>query len=301
MTVASTTLPRARGAPAGGLLGLHVRLEVGDRALHRARALHHLRQEHLPVAEEVADHLHAGHQRPLDHVERPVGSLPRLLGVLLDEVDDAVHERVLEPLLDGRLAPREVDLAPRRLAAHAPGVLDEPLGRVVAPVEDDVLDELEQLRLDVLVHDELAGVDDAHVEPGADRVVEERRVHRLAHRVVAAEREAEVRDPAARPRARAARLDQRQRLEERLREAAVLLDAGRDGEDVRVEDQVLGREADLVDEQPVRALADRDLALDRLGLALLVERHHDDARAVAAHARAPARGTAPRPPSARAS
>ena len=34
-----------------------------------------------------------------------------LLGVDLDEVDDPVHERVGEPLLDGRLAPGEVALA----------------------------------------------------------------------------------------------------------------------------------------------------------------------------------------------
>ena len=80
----------------------------------------------------------------------------------------------------------------------------------------------------------------------------------------------------------AALLDQRQRLDERLREFVVLLDAGRDGEHVRVEDDVLGREADLVDEQPVGALADLDLALDGVGLALLVERHHDDTGAVAA-------------------
>ena len=122
--------------------------------------------------------------------------------------------------------------------------------------------------------------------PGADRVVEEGGVHRLANRIVAAEREAEVRDPAARPRARAALLDQRHRLDERLRELVVLLDSGRDGEDVRIEDQVLRREADLVDEQPVRPLADLDLALDRVRLALLVERHHDDAGAVAANRRA---------------
>jgi hypothetical protein len=56
----------------------------------------------------------------------------------------------------------------------------------------------------------------------------------------------------------------------------------RDGEDVHVEDDVLGREADDVDEQPVGALADGNLALDRLGLPLLVERHHDDASSVAA-------------------
>ena len=98
---------------------------------------------------------------------------------------------------------------------------------------------LEQVGRDVLVDDELAGVDDPHVEPGADRVVEERGVHRLADDVVAAEGEGEVGDAAARARAGAALLDQRQRLDERLREAVVLLDPGRDGEHVRVEDDVL--------------------------------------------------------------
>jgi len=61
----------------------------------------------------------------------------------------------------------------------------------------------------------------------------------------------------------------------------VLLDPRRDGEHVRVEDQVL-RGPPVRDEQVVCAAGDRDLALDRVGLALLVERHHDDAGAVAA-------------------
>ena len=165
---------------AARLLRLHERLEVGDRALHRPRALDHLRQEHLARAEQVADDLHAVHQRALDHVERALARAPGLLGVLLDEVDDAVHERVRQPLLDRRLAPGEVALARRRLALDPLGELDQPVGRVVAAVEEHVLDQLEQVGLDVLVDRELAGVDDAHVEPGADRVEQERRVHRLA-------------------------------------------------------------------------------------------------------------------------
>ena len=44
-----------------------------------------------------------------------------------------------------------------------------------------------------------------------------------------------------------------------------------------------GAKPTSLDEQAVGALADRDLALDRVRLALLVERHHDDAGAVAAH------------------
>jgi hypothetical protein len=62
----------------------------------------------------------------------------------------------------------------------------------------------------------------------------------------------------------------------------VLLDAGRDREDVRVEDDVLGREADGLGEDLVAALADRGLALEGVGLALLVEGHDHDRRAVPA-------------------
>jgi hypothetical protein len=39
--------------------------QVGHRLLHDARRLHHLRQEHLAGAEEVADDVHAVHQRAL--------------------------------------------------------------------------------------------------------------------------------------------------------------------------------------------------------------------------------------------
>jgi hypothetical protein len=52
-----------------------------------------------------------------------------------------------------------------------------------------------------------------------------------------------------------------------------------------VEDDVLGREAELVDQDAVGACADLGLALEGVGLALLVEGHHHRRRAVAAHQR----------------
>jgi hypothetical protein len=61
----------------------------------------------------------------------------------------------------------------------------------------------------------------------------------------------------------------------------VLLDAGGDGEDVGVEDDVFGREADA-HQQVVGALADLGLAGEGVGLALLVEGHHDHRGAVLA-------------------
>ena len=76
---------------------------------------------------------------------------------------DAVHERVRQPLLDGALPPRDVRFLLLAGALDLLGELHQPLGRVRPAVEDHVLDVLEQLLRDVLVDDELAGVDDAHV------------------------------------------------------------------------------------------------------------------------------------------
>ena len=64
----------------------------------------------------------------------------------------------------------------------------------------------------------------------------------------------------------------------------MLLDAGRDREDVGVEDDVLGRQVRLPDEKLVRALADRAAPLEGVRLAVLVERHDDHRRPVAAGA-----------------
>ena len=73
------------------------------------------------------------------------------------------------------------------------------------------------------------------------------------------------------------------RLDEVDRVVVVFLDAGGDGEDVRVEDDVFGRETDLVDEDPVGARADRDLALAGIGLAVFIEGHDHGRGTVTQH------------------
>ena len=69
-------------------------------------------------------------------------------------------------------------------------------------------------------------------------------------------------------------LDPARRLDEIDGVVVVFGDAGGDGEDVRVEDDVFGREADA-QQQVVGALADLGLARVGVGLALLVEGHDD--------------------------
>ena len=141
-------------------------------------------------------------------------------------------------------------------ALHLLGHLEQPLGGVGAPVQHHVLDPLAQRGVEVVVDADHAGVDDAHVHAGADRVVQEHRVDRLAHRLVAAEAEAHVADAARHLGAGQVALDPARGVDEVDRVVGVLLDAGGDREDVGVEDDVLGREAHLVDQHAVGALAD---------------------------------------------
>ena len=104
----------------------------------------------------------------------------------------------------------------------------------------------------------------------------------LAHGVVAAEGERDVRDAAGDERAGQVLLDPAGGLDEVQPVVRVLLDARGDGEDVRVEDDVLGRKADVLREDVVGAPADLLPALEVVGLAVLVEGHDDDGGAVLA-------------------
>src|SRR5256885_1690506 len=262
---------------------LDERHQVRHRALHDARALDHLRQEHLAAAEQIAHHIHAVHERAFDDLQRPLDRQPCLFRVRDDVVIDALDEGVLEALGHRQLAPLPILRAARAaLALEARRDLEQPLGGIRAPVENHVLARRPQLRLDLFVDAQLSGIHDPHVHAGGNGVVEEHRVHRLAHCVVAAERERHVAHTAAHQRVRQLALDAARGLDERQRIAVVLLDAGSDGENVGVEDDVLGRKTDALGENAVGARAHGEAALDRIGLTLLVEGHDHRRRPVAA-------------------
>ncbi len=127
--------------------------------------------------------------------------LPHLLDVLLDELVDAFDQRVRQPLLD--IAP--LAMPGPRCAAGVPGpftVSANSSSRSVASgrrFSSTSSTRSSRSARNLFVDRQLAGVDDAHVQAGLDRVVQERRVHRLAHHVVAAERERDVADRRPRP------------------------------------------------------------------------------------------------------
>ena len=115
-------------------------------------------------------------------------------------------------------------------------------------------------RVEVVVDAEHAGVDDAHRQPGLDRVVEEDGVDRLAHRVVAAEGEETLETPPEICACGRLGFDPATGLDEVDRVVVVLLDAGGDGEDVGVEDDVFGGKPIPIQQVSVGALADFGLA-----------------------------------------
>ena len=208
--------------------------------------------------------------------------LPDLLGVFVDEIGDAVHQRVAQPLGHRHRTPSQARAVVFGRALDLVGHVEQALGRIGPAVQHHVFDPLLQVRVEVVVDADHAGIDNAHVHAGLDRVVQKHGVDRLAHRLVAAEAEAHVRHAARNLGARQVLLDPARRVDEVDRVVVVFLDAGGDGKDVGVEDDVLGREADLVNEDLVGARADLGLAGKGVGLALLVKSHHHGGRAVAA-------------------
>src|ERR1700720_3768127 len=108
-------------------------------------------------------------------------------------------------------------------------------------------------------------------------------MHRLAHRLVAAERERKIRDAARDMSMREVLPDPARRLDIGDAIAVVLLHAGGDGKDIRIENNVLRRKADLVDKNVVGARTDLCLAFERIGLSRFIERHDPDGWALTAH------------------
>ena len=157
------------------LVLLHVRLEIADGGLHRLGRLQHLGDDQLVGVEQPPDLVHAGHERAVDDLERPA-SAQRLVEVLVETFFRADEDVAPQTLVERQRLP----FLDRLLGLALAEVRRECRDRVLAAPPDEVLGELPLLRRDLRVALELLRVDDRHVEPGLDAVVEEDRVQHLA-------------------------------------------------------------------------------------------------------------------------
>ena len=232
------------------------------------------------------------HQRAFNHCERPSQLHARLFRVRFDVSVDSLHQRVAQPLLHRPVAPlfnfllvRLVAGARRPCRLQPLAELNQPLGRIGPPVQQHIFNQLLQLRLDLLIHLQHARVHNAHIHARGNRVIQKRRVHGLAHLVVAAKTERHIRHAAAHLRMRQILLDPPRGADEVHPVVVVFLHPRRHGQDVRIEDDVFRRKAQLARQNPVGPLADSRLVLESRGLPLLVEGHHHRRRAILQHRR----------------
>ncbi len=133
------------------------------------------------------------------------------------------------------------------------------------------------------IHRKLAGVDDTHVHPSFDGVVQKHGMHGFAHHVVAAEGETQVAHPAADFRMGTPRLDLPHGLNKFNAIAAVFLNPRANGENIRIKNYILGRETGLLRQNVVGPCTDVDPAFQCIGLPGLVKSHDDRCRAVLTH------------------
>ena len=128
----------------------------------------------------------------------------------------------------------------------------------------------------------MSGVDDAHVHAGVDGVIEKRGVHRLAHGVVAAEGEGDVAHAAADERVWTGGFYLAACRNKRLRVVVVFFNPGGNGEDVRIEDDILRWKPDCFCQKLIRPLAYLHFPFVGFRLSFFVKRHDDDSGTVPA-------------------
>ena len=85
--------------------GFYEWFEVSHRLLHHTRRFDHLRQEHFPFAKQIADHVHAVHQRAFNHFNRARSLLTGFFGVLFNKFGNTFDQRVLQAFIHFPRAP----------------------------------------------------------------------------------------------------------------------------------------------------------------------------------------------------
>ena len=236
------------------------------------------------MSEEIAHDIHAIHQRAFDHVNRTTAAAgdlrTRFFGVFNDPLRDAMNERMREPLFNRRITPDEILFFFLAIRLQRRRQLDHALGGIRTAIEHHVFSTLAQLGRQIVVHTNHAGVDDTHGHAGTNRVIQKDGMNGFARRIIATERETHIGDTTADFGMRQVLAYPARSLDKVNRIIVVLFDASSDGEDIRIKDDVLRREINLVDQQPIGAFADFPLACKRIRLALLVKGHHDHSGAV---------------------
>ena len=285
----------SRGA-ATLFLCLDMRLEDRNRRFHRTCGLHNLRQEHLAPAEEFANKVHTVHQRTLNNVHRMRILQQSLVNIRLQELGDALLQRILQTLLNRLFSPfRSRRLLHRSTASLGSCLgciclrldfgcqLDKIIGSTLSAVQHHVLDEFKLFfRYLVVIHSRF-GIYDTEVHTNFLGVMQEDAMDGFTDISVASEREREVADTTTHVGSRQILMNPLGGTDEFHGIVVVLLHTRSDGEYVRVKDDVERIHAQLVHQQSVSTLSYLDAALKGSSLTHFIEAHHHHGSTIAHH------------------
>ena len=176
---------------------------------------------------------------------------------------------MFQSLLDIEFAPRKIFLFCSR-ATFLPLVVfsdcEQFVRAIRVAIQNDVLNRIAQVLGQVFVNCKLAGVYDAHIHTRANSVIQESRVNRLAHNIVATKGERYVANAAAHQRVRQRGFDLARRLDEIEAVVGVFFDARRDRKNIWIENDVGRVDANFFGQDAVTTFTDLDLAVDRVRL-----------------------------------
>ena len=268
---------------------LNKREEMGDGFLHHARGLHHLRQEHAAGSEQIAHDIHAVHQRPFNNLNWPTARRlyrkPRFFGVIDDMRIDTFDQGMLQPFGHRPAAPFSLRLF---LCHVGPAIFlgkrNQALGRIRIAIENDIFASNAQFRINIIINIKLPRVNDGHIKPCRNSVIEKDGMHRPADGFVTTKAERQVGKSARIMRMRAEDAEFLYRLDKVDAVIIMLLNPRCHRKDVGIEDNILRRKTDT-GQQVISPFANLDLAGLRVGLAGFIERH-DHNRSTIRHAQA---------------
>ena len=207
------------------IAAFHIRFEHGNGLSHDAGRLDHLGKEHLPVSEKGAHTLHSGHQRTLydsNCAAEPFKAFQCIyFQIERQSFDHCIRKSFFR--FGRNLFHCLCGVFPRAFREHFRSLDNESGSRLRVAVEDDILHRTPQVGIYVVVDLQHLRIDYGHVQSGLHRVVQEDRMHRLAHGIVPSEREGKVGYSAGGQGSGEVLLDPSHRLDEIHSEAGVLL------------------------------------------------------------------------------
>ena len=260
--------------------------QVCNGLFHHTRRFDHLRQEHLPVAKEIADHIHASHQWPFDDMQRSLGGKACLFRIFNNELINSFDQGVFKALLNRLLAPAQVcqvSLDTGRLPFVILSDIQESFCPVGPPVQYDVFNRIAKFFRQFFVDSKLAGINNAHVHPGLDGVIQKHRVNCFADNIIATKREGHIAYTTANEHTRQRFFNLPCCFDEITSIIIVFFDAGGHRKNIRIENNIGGIEVQFLRQYLVGTFANFYFSLDVVRLALFVERHDDDGSTVVAN------------------